>query len=351
MWMQYLKNAWSHFLWSDQWSVVFITAQKRAKTRTHPYPSSLMLNSTKAGEAETVWGLKVRGDVMDTRLMIWWTGIAGPTKDSLWVVDFNKLKARFIVVTWDPNEASATGLGPSSKNKIQWVRCSRPCFAEPELISFFCVKYIFIYIKKTSKYRLKQDPLLVDDLCLLSTWEGALNTRTFWGQKRWNNISDAEYWNTKKLQNVKDCLLYLKSAWQMAWDDSFSKILVTGRCSGWFGSSNMLRQWSSSVDTNLPLHNTWRFCSDLTIAWMWCATENWTSSDSWHTGKEFLLCSDHICIIKHETSVCDAFPERYLWVFWGKHWRKESHDNSDCSWMKNIMIIGKSTRGKTHTKT
>lgn len=69
-----------------------------------------MSNSTKAGEAETRCGLKVRGDVMDTRLMIWWTGIGEPTEDSLRVVDFNKLKVLFSVFTGDPDEAPASVL-------------------------------------------------------------------------------------------------------------------------------------------------------------------------------------------------------------------------------------------------
>lgn len=69
-----------------------------------------MSNSTKAGEEETLYGLKVRGDVMDTRLMIWWMGIAEPTEDSLRVVDFNKLKVRLSVFTGDPTEASVSVL-------------------------------------------------------------------------------------------------------------------------------------------------------------------------------------------------------------------------------------------------
>lgn len=50
---------------------------------------------------------------------------------------------------------------------------------------------IIIYYNKTSMYHLKQEPRPVGDspvsiawlLCLPSTWEGALNTRTFWGGK------------------------------------------------------------------------------------------------------------------------------------------------------------------------
>lgn len=54
-----------------------------------------MSNSTKAGEQESLCGLKVRGEVMDTRLRIWWTGIAEPME----FVDCNKLKLRFNVFT------------------------------------------------------------------------------------------------------------------------------------------------------------------------------------------------------------------------------------------------------------
>ena len=68
-----------------------------------------MSNSTKAGEEESRCGLKVRGDVMVTRLMIWWTGIAEP-EDSLRVVDCNKLKVRFSVFPEDPDKASSSVL-------------------------------------------------------------------------------------------------------------------------------------------------------------------------------------------------------------------------------------------------
>lgn len=80
-----------------------------------------MSNSMKAGEAETRCGLKVRGDVMDTRLMIWWTGIGDPTEDSLRVVAFNKLKVLFSVFTGDPDEAPASVLWPCLDNTSQIV--------------------------------------------------------------------------------------------------------------------------------------------------------------------------------------------------------------------------------------
>lgn len=75
-----------------------------------------MSNSTKAGEEETLCGLKVRGDVMDTRLMIWWMGMAKPTEDSLRVVDCNKLKVRFSLFTEDCNGASVSVLLPGLDN-------------------------------------------------------------------------------------------------------------------------------------------------------------------------------------------------------------------------------------------
>lgn len=40
------------------------------------------------------------------------------------------------------------------------------------------------------------------------------------------------------------------------------------------------------------------------------------------------------------------FLERYLWVFRGKHGWKESHNNSDCSWVKNNMITVEPTVGQ-----
>lgn len=82
-----------------------------------------MSNSTKAGEEETLCGLKVRGDVMDTRLMIWWTGIAEPAEDSLRVVDCNKLKVRFSVFTGDPDEAPASELWPGLDNTTKNPMC------------------------------------------------------------------------------------------------------------------------------------------------------------------------------------------------------------------------------------
>lgn len=87
-----------------------MTTLKTSKTMTYPYPLSLMSNSTKAGEEEILCGLKVRGDVIDTRLMIWWTGIVEPTDGSLRVVDCIRLKVRFSVFTGDPNEVSASVL-------------------------------------------------------------------------------------------------------------------------------------------------------------------------------------------------------------------------------------------------
>ncbi len=89
-----------------------------------------MSNSTKAGEEETRWGLKVRGDVMDTMLMIWWTGMAEQAQDSLRVSECNKLKVRFSFFTWDPDEVSASVLWPGSV-KTKKIQC------EPNFTSVF----------------------------------------------------------------------------------------------------------------------------------------------------------------------------------------------------------------------
>lgn len=94
----------------EHWTMCLILYIYRG---THPYPLSLVLNSTKAGEVETLWGLKVRGDVMDTKLIIWWIGIAEPIEDASWVADSNKLKARFSVFVADAG-ASACEFRPNS---------------------------------------------------------------------------------------------------------------------------------------------------------------------------------------------------------------------------------------------
>lgn len=75
-----------------------------------------MSNSTKAGEEETLCGLRVRGVVMDTRLMTWWAGTAGPTEESLRGVGCNKLKGRFNVFNTDPRESSVSLLCPGTDN-------------------------------------------------------------------------------------------------------------------------------------------------------------------------------------------------------------------------------------------
>lgn len=89
-------------------------------TGTHPYPLSLMLNSTKAGEEETLWGRKVRGVVMDTRLIIWWTGIAEPTGALKLLVDCNRLKVRLkvLVGSWDLVPGSTAVLRPALKQYL-----------------------------------------------------------------------------------------------------------------------------------------------------------------------------------------------------------------------------------------
>ena len=79
-----------------------ISQDQKSHQSTYPYPLSLMSNSTKAGEEETLCGLNVRGAVMDTRLMIWWTGTAEPKE----VVGCKKLKVRFSFFTEDSASAS-----------------------------------------------------------------------------------------------------------------------------------------------------------------------------------------------------------------------------------------------------
>lgn len=50
---------------------------------------------------------------MDTKLIICWIGIAGPTEDSSRVVESNKLKLRFAALTEDP-EALVSELSTKS---------------------------------------------------------------------------------------------------------------------------------------------------------------------------------------------------------------------------------------------
>lgn len=64
-----------------------------------------MSNSAKAGEEDTWCGLKLRGEVMDTKLMIWWTGNTEPIQDSLQSPKRNRLEVRFSVFMEDPAEA------------------------------------------------------------------------------------------------------------------------------------------------------------------------------------------------------------------------------------------------------
>lgn len=78
-----------------------------------------MLNSTKAGDEDTLWGLKVRGVVIDTRLTIWWSGIADPTEDSKLGVDFNRLKVRFSVFAGDSDETSALAQAPGLTQNLK----------------------------------------------------------------------------------------------------------------------------------------------------------------------------------------------------------------------------------------
>lgn len=176
-------------------------------------------------------------------------------------------------------------------------------------------------------YHLKQELWLVGDFLvaiarpffLPSTWVGRLNTGTFWGAKSYKRMSDTEYCSIniekKSKRNLKpsssqvqqrnacvwilESMLHLKSECVMAWEESFSKIRVTGRCNGWFGASNMLWQWARSVDTSPPSHIIWRFRSDLTMAWMWCASENWTSIESCKRGNYIYLYSCVLNSMQH----------------------------------------------------
>ena len=149
--------------------------------------------------------------------------------------------------------------------------------------------------------------------CLSSTWEGALNTRTFWGVKGNKQMSATKYcvFSFKSMcEPQRLSMFHLKSACVMAWDESFSKIRVTGRCKGWFGAISMCWQCVRRVETSPPSHITWRFLSDLTIAWMWCASENWTSIESCETEKVtlvgVLLC---IGVYSHLTRLLCTVPK------------------------------------------
>lgn len=82
---------------------------------SHPYPLSFMSNSTKAGEEESRCGLNVRGAVMDTRVMIWWTGTADPKDGS------RRLKVLFSFFTDDPlTSVHCSGL--ESTKQIQNIK-------------------------------------------------------------------------------------------------------------------------------------------------------------------------------------------------------------------------------------
>lgn len=135
-------------------------------------------------------------------------------------------------------------------------------------------------------------------------------------------------------------MFYLKSICEMAWEESFSKIRVTGRCNGWFGASNTLRQWVRRVETSPPSHKTWRFLSDLTVARTWCASDNWTSMESWKTEERNHVSLWPLLYLRLNSEECDKFLDRYLWVLRCKYRCKESHGDSNRSWMKNNMIAG-----------
>lgn len=73
-----------------------------------------MSNSTNGGEEETLCGLNVRGAVMDSRLTIWWTGIAEPTE----VEGCNKLKVRFSAFLEESAFAFVLLSGLNNMNKV-----------------------------------------------------------------------------------------------------------------------------------------------------------------------------------------------------------------------------------------
>lgn len=60
----------------------------------------------------------MRGDVMDTRLMIWCTRRVEPVEDSFRDVDFNRLKLRFSVCADDSDGESASPLSPANRTDV-----------------------------------------------------------------------------------------------------------------------------------------------------------------------------------------------------------------------------------------
>lgn len=65
---------------------------------------------------------------MDTKLIIWWIGIAEPTEDSSGVAESNKLKLRLSVLVVDL-EASVSELSPKSlENTISNELPAHDCF-------------------------------------------------------------------------------------------------------------------------------------------------------------------------------------------------------------------------------
>ena len=81
----------------------------------HPYPLSLMSNSAKAGEAETPCGRKLRGDVMETRLMIWCRarGTMGVARSGVSEgVVLRRLNERFrVFLLWGPPPSTSSRTG------------------------------------------------------------------------------------------------------------------------------------------------------------------------------------------------------------------------------------------------
>lgn len=151
----------------------------------------------------------------------------------------------------------------------------------------------------------------------------------------WLPHGEVEYWTLTYF--ASPYIFYLKSSCVMAWEQSFSKIRVTGRCSGCSGASNTLRQCVSRVETRPPSHNTWRFLSDLTIARMWCASENCTSMESWENGGK---TTGSLWLPAGHLGGNEVVVKTYLRVLLGKHWWEKSDDDSHRTWMKNDLIAG-----------
>lgn len=61
---------------------------------------------------------------MDTRLIIWWNGIAEPAGASQLSVDFNRLKFRFSVLAGYSDASAPSALGSALRHHLH---CDLPC--------------------------------------------------------------------------------------------------------------------------------------------------------------------------------------------------------------------------------